>query len=63
MRVPLDLLFSGVPDLAVVVWAALKLSHDEQPAEISYQDLADQFGMQDLTPRAVQGRFTAATKA
>lgn len=63
VRVPLDLLFSTVPDLAVVVWAALKLSHDERPAEISYQDLADQFGMQDLTPRAVQGRFTAATKA
>ena len=63
VRVPLDLLFSTVPDLAVVVWAALKLGHDERPAEISYQDLAQQFGLQDLTPRAVQGRFTAATKA
>ena len=63
VRVPLDLLFSSVPDLSIVVWAALKLRHDERPTELSYQDLADQFGMQELTPRAVQGRFTAATKA
>ena len=63
VRVPLNLLFSSVSDLSVVVWAALKLSYDERPAELSYQDLADQFGMQKLSPRAVQGRFTAAIKA
>ena len=62
-QVPADLVFSSLPDLAVVVWAALRLAHDDQPHVFNYQDLAETLGMTALSARALQGRLTPAIAA
>lgn len=59
-QVPMEVLFGGHADLAVVTWAWLRLRSDDRANVASYQQFADALGYAHLTPKAAQKRFSAA---
>ena len=59
-QIPMELLFGGHADLAVLTWSLLRLRFDDRADVASYQEFADALGLAHLSSTAVQKRFSAA---
>lgn len=64
VKIPLQLAFLGsaAGDLAMLVWAAIRLDFDDEPGQTSYAELANQLGI-DGSPNAIKKKLGAAVTA
>ena len=61
-EVPLSLLHGNFSDLAVLVWAQLRLWFDDREGKTSYYELAEALGVDSASPSAVKAKFSAAVQ-
>lgn len=59
-QVPLELVFSDIPDLGILTWALIKLSFEDRAEVATYRQFADELGLGHLQDTAVKRRFLAA---
>ena len=59
-QVPLELVFSDIPDLGILTWALIKLSFEDRAEIATYRQFADELGLGHLQDNAVKRRFLAA---